>query len=186
MFRKIWVAGIALFAITFLTVESYKISLLVPVNGWFIEQQNVADQLGDKAPWQAKAANRFSRLPIELSDLLSIGRVEAQTAPGTVIDRGVFRGHVSVAQTTRPSISGATVTSGSTDYRGRFTVPTAATVTITFGTAFISAPWCDVTRSDGSSTTGHAWTVSTIALTITSVTFGASNIYNWRCDGVMP
>ncbi len=101
------------------------------------------------------------------------------------MERPVLRGHVSVAQGTPPSVTGATMTSGSTDYRGRMTAATTATIVVTFGSAYASAPWCDVTRSDGESTTAKAWTVSTTALTITSATVGAATVYNWRCDGVM-
>ncbi len=116
--------------------------------------------------------------------MLNSGKAKAQTQPGTVVNRPIMRDHVSYTCGTRPTVTGATITSGSCDWRGRLTAPTSQTVTVTFGTVFLGAPVCDVTRSDGESSSAKAWTTSTTALTITNVTTGANTVMNWRCDGV--
>lgn len=181
--RKLGIAAAVAFGMFMAVQEIYHVSGIPGINAWIVEQQRLVDVNGDNAPLTARAAAKFSAWPTEM---LSINRAEAQGVPSQNVDQPLLRGHVSVAQRTRPSIVGATVTSGSTDYRGRMTAVTAGTVTVTFGTAFAAAPWCDVTRSDGESTSAKAWTVSTTALTITNATIGAGTIMNWRCDGVMP
>lgn len=185
MFRKIGlIVGALLAAAIIVPTEIYHVSTIPGINAWVVDQQRIVDEQGTAAPTIARLASRFSALPTEM--LNPVSSAEAQGVPSMLIDQPTIRGHVSVAQRTRPSISGATITAGSTDYRGRMTVVTANTVTVTFGTAFAAAPWCDVTRSDGESTVAKAWTVSTTALTITAATIGAGTIMNWRCDGVMP
>lgn len=108
----------------------------------------------------------------------------AQT-PTNIIN-AIFNGHVSIAcnPNARPTVANATLAPGSCDHRGRITAPTTAGPVITFGTAYAVAPWCDVTRTDGESSTRQAWTVSTTAITFTTVTIGASTAMNYRCDGV--
>jgi hypothetical protein len=113
-----------------------------------------------------------------------IGAAIAQT-PQNIIN-GVMNGHWSIAcnPNARPTVSGATLAAGSCDHRGRITAPTTAGPVITFGTAYAVAPWCDVTRTDGESSTRQAWTVSTTAITFTTVTIGAGTAMNWQCYGV--
>lgn len=185
MLRKFGFAGLFLAGAIFLTGQLYKVSTIPGLNAWLVEQQRIVQAEPDAAPFKAKAAVAFSELPNAVLNSL-VGHAEAQSTPSQTVERANLRNHVSVSQGTRASVANATITSGSTDYRGRFSNPTSASVTVTFGTAYASAPWCDVTRSDGQSSVGPSWIASTTGIVFSTVTIGAGTIMNWRCDGVMP
>lgn len=185
MLRKLGYAALGLFGLVVASQSAFEFSQYSKVNTVVLRQHDAVNRLGDAAPLHARIVVQLSKLPNELFSLLAPGRAQAQQVPGQTIDRGVFRNHQAIACTTPPTVTGATLTAGSCDYRGQITVPTAATVTITFGTAYQAAPVCTVVRSDGASTTGFSWTVSTTALTLATVTFGASTVMNWYCQGVM-
>lgn len=76
---------------------------------------------------------------------------------------------------TTPTISG-------TDTAGLITVNVAATtVTATFGTAYVTTPWCLVS-ANGTVTTTISYTVTTTSLAITaSGAAGANNKYSYFC-----
>ncbi len=152
------------------------------INSYILRQHDQVDRLGDSAPLEARTVARLSALPNMAFNFIS--PAQAQQVPAQTIDRGNFRNHQSFScgQAQRPTVSGATLTSGSCDFRGQISAPTSNTVTVTFGTAYQAAPICVVSRSDSSST-GINWTVSTTALTISAG--GAATVANWICLGVM-
>lgn len=177
-------AAVALVGGYALASETYRFSTTPFINEWIVEKQDTVNRLGNDAPALARAAVVFSRLPQDLLNLI-VPPAAAQTNSQQTILNPLFRGHVAVACGTKPTVANATVTSGSCDYRGRFTAPTNGTVTITFGTAYLSAPFCDFTRTDSSSSGNAIVSVSTTAITVTQVPTGATVAFNWRCDGVM-
>ncbi len=152
------------------------------INTYVLRQMDTVDRLGEHSPLQARAVANLARLPNELFSF--IAPAQAQQQPGMTIDRGIFRNHAAFACGTRPTVANATITSGSCDFRGQFTAPTNSVVTVTFGTAYQSAPICTVTRSDAQSAT-PPFTVSTTALSFVGMSTGAGLTYNWLCLGVM-
>lgn len=167
----------------------YDFSTTIEANEFLLSQHVIVDELGAAAPLSARAWVAFSRAPQDainsLSSLFTMRRANAQSQN---IDRGNFRNHQSFScgNGNSPTVVGATKTSGSCDFRGEITSPTAATATITFGTAFASAPICTVVRSDAISQGTPGVAVTTAVLTLTVLASGTAAKYNWTCWGVMP
>ena len=112
---------------------------------------------------------------------------DATGAFGVDTNNGVFfPGHWLVKPAVVPTVSsGATTPSivGS-DASGLITVAAAATtVTLTFATAYVTAPWCLVSPNATSTTTTVSWTTATTNIAITeSGAAGTMNKLNYFCS----
>jgi hypothetical protein len=96
--------------------------------------------------------------------------------PGYTLPNGTaVNGHLITEQGTPPSGTNCTISAGSTDLAGKCTA-TSGAPTVTFGTAYTTAPFCTV--QDSSATPAVVYTVSTTAITITGTN---AHVYFWSC-----
>lgn len=187
MFKKLGIASAMLCAALIAATQLYDFTARPAFNERVLVHQSVVDRLGDSAPLQSRIVARLSSLPQDIINLIA-PPAGAQTVPQQRCINCNMSGHVTHSQQSKPTVAGATITSGSTDFRGEFSAVTGASggaVTVTFGAAFLSAPVCTVSRSDGGSTVFLSYTVSTTALTFAGLTSGAGVKVNWICLGVM-
>jgi hypothetical protein len=110
---------------------------------------------------------------------LTSNRAKGQVAIGvpTVSALQLTGQHVSFAGG-NPTPTGGTLAAGSSDTAGTFTA-SAASGSLTFGGAFVSAPTC--IWQDSSATPIIVFTVSTTAVTLTTLTSG--HVYQYLCVG---
>lgn len=184
MMRKMGYALALTAAIAVVALQGYDFTARPVLNERILAHQSVADRLGDGAPLPSRIVARLSSLPQDIINWIAPA-AKAQNVPQQDITNPVVRGHMSMAQQSRIAAASATITSGSTDFRWEFTAPTAMAPVLTFGSAYLSAPICTITRSDGGSTVFLSYTISTTAITFANVTTGAGVKINGICIGVM-
>jgi len=135
----------------------------------------------DRSERWRKYIVRFAVAIAALTLLAELPPVRHAIAQGfTLLNGTVFRDHMLVAGIP-PTVTNATLASGSTDLAGSITLSGASTPVLTFGTAWNTKPFC--TATDNGEAEGLKLVITVSTLTFTG--FAGSDPISYICFGTI-